>query len=144
PSRARAGRRSRTPQPATRWPDRAPGCNRRWNQAHAVMDARNCLLYDPHASSGQILALINDAGWRVTRIDAAQPAYLHETEDGRGVGLAVIGARAGRWLVPVQRLIAQSPCRPWVALLEPEVTLTQDLLHLLGTYFEDYQVLPVS
>ncbi|GAB6047278.1 sigma-54 dependent transcriptional regulator [Methyloparacoccus murrellii] len=108
------------------------------------MDARNCLLYDPHASSGQILALINDAGWRVTRIDAAQPAYLHKTEDGRGVGLAVIGARALADGLPVQRLIAQSPCRPWVALLEPEVTLTQDLLHLLGTYFEDYQVLPVS
>jgi DNA-binding NtrC family response regulator len=108
------------------------------------MEKRNCILYGASPLKEDVLDMVRGAGWQVDDLDRAAPEDLRALQRQARVGLILIAQNDLAQWVAIQSLLAAGGQMRWIALVHPGLTVTNDLLQVLGSGFYDYHVLPVT
>jgi DNA-binding NtrC family response regulator len=107
------------------------------------MDTRKCLFYAASGMDEGLLQSLRQHGWVVNLALDAEEAYSRKHQPDIRVGLVSIGKHALADWVLIQNVISGGGI-PWVALINPGVTVSRELLQLLAGGFDDYHVLPAD
>jgi DNA-binding NtrC family response regulator len=107
------------------------------------MDTRKCLFYAASGMDEVLLQSLRQHGWMVSLARDAEEAQSLKIQSDICVGLVSIGENALADWVAIQNVISFAGVT-WVALVNPGLTVSRELLQLLAKGFHDYHVLPAD